>query len=126
MEEWTAPDYLVELLDEDPDAGADLLRIFIADSTSQISELGPSLSTEGLAGAARILHSLKGSLAQMGASRMAELCAQAETRVNTGESAPLSHVFEELKRCHEDLIARMDSYLHGSIRILLSPQMPLD
>jgi two-component system sensor histidine kinase TorS len=126
MEEWTAPGYLAELLEEDPAAAEDILQIFIADSTKQISELGQSLSSEGLAGPARILHSLKGSSALIGAFGMAELCAQAETRISTGESAFLPDAFEELKRYHKALITSMDCYLKGLVRILLSPQVHLD
>jgi CheY-like chemotaxis protein len=104
LEEWAIPVYLIELLDE---MGADLLQLFIEDSTKQMSELEAALSEESLARAARILHSLKGSCAQMGASRMVKLCVQAEAGTKSSGLAAGPRAIAGLKPAHKNLIARM-------------------
>jgi PAS domain S-box-containing protein len=100
---WSIPDYLAEMMTEEPELGADLLRLFLEDSSKSVAALKDAAANLDSAGAARILHSLKGSCAQMGGIAMASLCARME---HTGivEDAAVADVaahFEILRKAME-------------------------
>jgi PAS domain S-box-containing protein len=106
-DDWAIPDYLAELLAEDPATGVELLGIFTADTALQISELKRAVSTSDLNRSKRILHGLKGSSAQMGAAGIADRCAGLEMKLEASGMPALQDHLAELTASCESLLARM-------------------
>ena len=105
---WSIPDYLAEMMSDEPDMGADLLRLFLEDSSKSVAALRDAVSKRDADGTARILHSLKGSCAQMGGMAMANLCLRMEQGGLEGNAAGMVEVesqFNFLRKAMEASIA---------------------
>lgn len=80
-------DILRELADEDtPDFFSDLLESFLQDATRLGNELGQAVAAQDLELVARISHTLKSSSGNIGATKLAGLCADLESRARTDRS----------------------------------------
>ena len=75
---WVQPDYLTELMAEDPDTGAELIELFLRDTGEALEALEKALADADASAAGRLLHSVKGSSAQMGALAVSAVCAEME------------------------------------------------
>lgn len=67
------------------DTTSELVSLFCEDTDTQISDLREAVERRDPAAIRKVSHSLKGSSDNLGASRMAELCAELETLVRDGE-----------------------------------------
>ncbi|MES1258062.1 MAG: response regulator, partial [Acidobacteriota bacterium] len=94
---WNQPDYLIELLTEDPETGAELIGLFLQDTGTNLAALGRALQAADAGEAARLLHGIKGSSAQMGALAVSALCAEMEGRIHAGDLATARGRFGELE-----------------------------
>ena len=79
--DWILPEYLAELFAEDPETGWELFQVFEADTTTQIAELEVAVRQADWNSTKKLLHSLKGSCAQMGANGIAGLAASEEVKL---------------------------------------------
>ncbi len=79
---------LRELQNEgEPDLLTELVEMFLSDVSSRLASLREAVETEDAQAVEQIAHALKGSCGNMGASRMAELCAELQ---DVGASGDLS------------------------------------
>ncbi len=96
-------DTLRELADEDtPDFFTDLVESYIADATRLGRELQEALAAEDVERVARTTHTMKSSSANIGAGKLAGLCASIESEARSknslvGAKEKASQVAEELK-----------------------------
>ncbi len=90
--DWTLPEYLAELFAEDPETGWELFEVFESDTTTQVAELEAAVKQADWNNTKKLLHSLKGSCAQMGANGMAGLAASEETQLLSQSSLGLESV----------------------------------
>ena len=79
VDAWQIPDYLGEIISQDPSAGSDLLQVFLEDTINHLAVFRKALENEDAAAVSKILHSLKGSCRQMGALAIADFCESMET-----------------------------------------------
>jgi HPt (histidine-containing phosphotransfer) domain-containing protein len=86
------------------DTTKELVSLFFEDTGNQIAALRQAVERQDPATIKKVAHSLKGSSDNVGASRMAELCAELETLVRDGDlpgtvdaSAALRAEFERVK-----------------------------
>jgi CheY-like chemotaxis protein/HPt (histidine-containing phosphotransfer) domain-containing protein len=93
---WNQPDYLIELLAEDPEIGAEIIGLFLQDTGASILALARALTDSDAAEAGRLLHGIKGSSAQIGALSVSALCTDMEDSVRAGELMAAHARFEDL------------------------------
>ena len=81
----------------EPDVYADVARLFLADVPVHLLALGAAVAAKKSESVARIAHRLRGGALEMGALRMAPLCATIERAARTGslgEAAALAATLE--------------------------------
>lgn len=76
-----------------------LLEVFLKDSEYRISRLRQLMSDApvDLQEVSLMAHSFKGSSGNMGASRLAELCREVETRTRQGDGAQLDELLAAIE-----------------------------
>ncbi len=94
---WTRPDYIEEIFAEDPDTGTELFTLFIDTANTNLAGLGGALETSDNASVKRLLHSMKGSCAQMGALTVADLCGRLEGSALAGDLPAVRNQLRELE-----------------------------
>ena len=89
----------------------EILGLFLADAPRRMAGLGDALEAGHAAEAGRLAHSLKGSAANLGARRLAELCADLEAMGERGTLAGANGLFgaiqAEYRRVAEALTAEL-------------------
>jgi HPt (histidine-containing phosphotransfer) domain-containing protein len=109
VEDSTGGDGLDEPLDEvvlaglrelgDADLLSELSTMFLADASSRLAALREAVKGGDAKSVEQIAHALKGSSGNMGAKRMAKICAELEY---AGASGDLSYAPELLGRLEEE------------------------
>ena len=79
----------------DPDLISELAQIFLDDTSSRLTALREAVEGDDASSVERIAHTLKGSSGNMGATRMAAICAELQ---NVGASGNLARAPELLGR----------------------------
>lgn len=86
----------------EPDVLAGLARPFLEDASRHLGELGAALAAADAAALGHLAHALKGSSANLGATRLAALCGELEVLGRSGEltfaAEVLSHLETEVDR----------------------------
>ena len=82
---------------DDEDFLADLVRLFLSDSASQMLLLQAAIAGRKKSDAVRIAHRLKGSSANMGAERLARLFGELEGAGGRNENLPLVQTAEKVQ-----------------------------
>jgi PAS domain S-box-containing protein len=111
LPEWKLPDYLTEILAEDFETVADILRTFIKDSKAQVAKLAASASSETSHECAHILHSLKGSAGQVGAAHLHQACEQMETRFKADGPVAVVDGVTDLELIHQNAVLNIEEFL---------------
>jgi two-component system, sensor histidine kinase and response regulator len=89
---------LRELQEEgEPDVLKELIELFLEDVPSQLEALREAEERDDAKSVERTAHTLKGSSGNMGATRMATLCAELEVVGGSGSLARAPELFEQLK-----------------------------
>jgi HPt (histidine-containing phosphotransfer) domain-containing protein len=81
---WSLTTELREIMDVDPGMMPDLVSLFLHDSTARLQILSTACVRQDFKMAGAQAHSLKGSALQMGAARLASLCASLESSHSSG------------------------------------------
>jgi HPt (histidine-containing phosphotransfer) domain-containing protein len=83
------PGVVANLRELDDDAGTldDLVTAFVEDTNGRLAALRADAGRGDLEATARTAHSLKGSSVSMGATQMAEVCAELEAQARAGDQA---------------------------------------
>jgi HPt (histidine-containing phosphotransfer) domain-containing protein len=68
----------------EPDVYAEVARLFLADVPIHLSALGAAIAAEKIESVCQIAHRLRGSALEMGALRMAPVCAAIEHGARAG------------------------------------------
>jgi CheY-like chemotaxis protein len=102
----TVPDYLVEMLSDDADSAAELVQLFLEDTASSLKDMDAALAPGDPHRVSRLLHSLKGSSAQMGALAMSNACAELEASAAAGDLSPTRKRMPEI-RVMFDVVCKM-------------------
>ncbi len=110
--DWTMPEYLSELLQDDAETATELVDVFRTDTTSQVQELAESVGTNNWDKTKKLLHSLKGSCAQMGATSLAELCQELEHQVVSTGQLPAGSV-DRIRSSHVRMLDAVTESLKG-------------
>ena len=95
--QWPVPDYLAQLINEEPEVGAALVQMFLEDTALKLEQLRAAFSRGDSNGRSRILHGLKGSCGQMGAMELARRCAQAESAGLAGSEREIIEIEMQFK-----------------------------
>lgn len=91
--EWAIPEYMYDILEEDPEIARELLTLFFDTATEIIEQLPVDLRLHDLRSVCRLLHTLKGSTRQLGATDMADFTEAIEIKAGQGD---LTGMFESL------------------------------
>ena len=83
----------------DPDFISELAQVFLDDSSSRLAALREAVEGDDASSVQRIAHTLKGSSGNMGATKMAAICADLQ---EAGASGTLARVPELLGRLEEE------------------------
>ncbi len=81
----------------EPDIVTELADMFLDDASAQLSSLRAALEGEDARRVEEISHTLKGSSGNMGAARMAEICAQLQDAGASGDLGRSSELLERLE-----------------------------
>jgi HPt (histidine-containing phosphotransfer) domain-containing protein len=79
----------------EPDVYAEVARLFLADVPIHLSALGAAIAADRIESVCQIAHRLRGSALEMGALRMAPVCAAIEHGARSGS---LEHAAEQADR----------------------------
>jgi CheY-like chemotaxis protein/HPt (histidine-containing phosphotransfer) domain-containing protein len=105
------PDYLTEMLAEDSDSAAELVHLFLEDTVSSLTAMDAALASGDSVGVSRILHSIKGSSAQMGALTMSKACAELERGAADGDLSPSRQRMPEIRKTFDVVCKLMNGLL---------------
>jgi HPt (histidine-containing phosphotransfer) domain-containing protein len=83
----------------EPDVYAEVARLFLADVPIHLSALGAAIAAERVESVCQIAHRLRGSSLEMGALRMAPVCAAIEHGARAGS---LEHAAARADRLHHE------------------------
>jgi HPt (histidine-containing phosphotransfer) domain-containing protein len=83
---------------DEPDVYTEVARLFLADVPIRLAALGVAIATDSAKSAGQIAHSLRGAALEMGALRMAPLCAAIEHAACAGSLADAAAQAESLDR----------------------------
>jgi len=92
-----------------------LLTTFLADATARLEAMDGALSNDNNAEAMRLLHSLKGSTASLGASRVAGRAAHAEEMLRQGQSENGKRAIDEFREELAGLIRCIRAEIDGEV-----------
>ncbi len=105
----TVPDYLVEMLAEDADSAAELIQLFLEDTATSLNDMDAALTLGDPDRVSRLLHSIKGSSAQMGALTIANACAELERGAAAGNLSATGERMPEIRKIFTDVHDRLTS-----------------
>lgn len=97
-------DHFLLFTDGDPEEEKELLELFFDQAELSINELTESCDDENSDAWMKAAHRIKGSAANLGAGKMAEICENAETNYEVGvgeKQEMLNHINAELKKIQE-------------------------
>jgi HPt (histidine-containing phosphotransfer) domain-containing protein len=86
----------------EPDVYAQVAHLFLTDVPRQLSALAAAVETASTGAIAEIAHRLRGGALEMGALRMAPVCAEIERAARAGS---LEHVAERTARLEREFAA---------------------
>jgi PAS domain S-box-containing protein len=109
---WQIPDYLVEMIEQDPAIGSDLVQVFLEDTASSLLALRHAVERGDATSVNKTLHSLKGSCLQIGALAVADLCESMEGAAALPEVATA----DELERRFRAVRAAMEDHLQNQYK----------
>jgi PAS domain S-box-containing protein len=107
----TVPDYLTEMLAEDSDSAAELVQLFLEDTASSLDDMDTALASDDSGRVSRLLHSIKGSSAQMGALTMSNACAELEHGAGSGELSFTRQRMPEIRMMFDTVNKMMNGLL---------------
>jgi CheY-like chemotaxis protein/HPt (histidine-containing phosphotransfer) domain-containing protein len=107
----TVPDYLTEMLAEDADSASELVQLFLEDTASSLYRMEAALASGDSNRVSRLLHSVKGSSAQMGALSMSHACAELEHGASKGDLSPTGKRMPEIRKIFSEVNDRLTSLL---------------
>lgn len=109
------PDVLAMLADlqepGEPDLLEELVVLFLRDTPERLAAIGDALAAGDLDGAARSAHSLKGSAANLGAGRLQDLAAIAESRARDGDASDTARVLAAMHQEFGLVRRQLDTHL---------------
>jgi HPt (histidine-containing phosphotransfer) domain-containing protein len=82
----------------EPDIVAQLTDLYLQELPARMVRLGQAIERGDASELAKAAHSLKGSSANMGARRVAQLCLDLENKGKTGELAGAADMFAQLEK----------------------------
>lgn len=82
----------------EPDPVAELIDLFLQDMPRHTEKMEEAVAQRDAPALRQAAHSLKGSSKNLGAIRLAEVCASLEAQAKTGDLATAPHLLAELKR----------------------------
>jgi HPt (histidine-containing phosphotransfer) domain-containing protein len=86
----------------EPDVFAEVARLFLADVPIHLSALGAAIAADSAESVGQIAHRLRGGALEMGALRMAPLCAAIEQAARAGS---LEHAAAQAERLDREFAA---------------------
>jgi CheY-like chemotaxis protein len=98
---WSVPDYLAEIIAEDPGIAKELLTLYLDDATQNLHDLNEQVLLRDEAVIARILHSLKGSSRQIGALKLSDIAESMEREMVERGFAAISENLAYLETAFE-------------------------
>jgi len=111
----TVPDYLTEMLAEDADSAAELVRLFLEDTACSLNEMDAAIASGDSGRVSRALHSIKGSSAQMGALTMSTACAELEHGAAAGDVSPACKRMPEIRMMFDVVTKAMTGLLPNTV-----------
>ncbi len=97
QEAWVVPDYLKEIIADDPDIARDLLQLFLEDAAENLGKLIEQVRLRNKLAIGRILHSLRGSTLQIGAIGLSVVVDYLNTEADAGRLLAVSEGMGELQ-----------------------------
>ena len=85
----------------EPDMLLELVELFLKDAPLRLQAIWDSLDQNRAESVAQTTHSLKGSANNIGARRLAEVCAQMESAAKTGDLATAAQCRKDLQHQYE-------------------------
>lgn len=105
---WSLPEELRQIAD---DGAAEVLHelfaVFQQDTATRLNEIDAAIRDPNRSVIRSQAHSLKGSSAQLGAPRMAELCLRLEQLAATGSSGEMESLLGEIREAFAQVCARL-------------------
>jgi len=98
----------------EPEPLRELLAIFQRDAPRRLAVLRATAAAGGLDALRRTAHTLRGSAASLGATKMAAACQSIEGRASAGELGQLDRLITELQALAADATAALTRALDGS------------
>jgi HPt (histidine-containing phosphotransfer) domain-containing protein len=86
----------------EPDVFAEVARLFLADVPIHLSALGAAIAADSAQSVVQVAHRLRGGALEMGALRMAPLCAAIEQAARAGS---LEHAAAQAERLDREFAA---------------------
>ncbi len=101
---WTAPEFLTEMLVDEPETAHELLTLFLESTQTCIEQLNEASVARNKEDALKLLHGVKGSCRQIGALAMGDAADSMESRMHAWrppdpflEIWPLENAFEKVR-----------------------------
>jgi PAS domain S-box-containing protein len=109
ISDWIIPPSLKQVLEEDPEVGHQLIKMFCDDMKDKLIAVREKSLTEDHAALAKLLHSIKGSSLQMNAKVIAKLASSMETLASSRESSSLVDKVQDLEEEFQRFSTTMSS-----------------
>jgi len=117
---WVIPDYLYDIVVEDPEIAGELLDLFFQTAAGIIEELTVGIRQHDAKLVCRLSHTLKGSTLQLGANDMAALAEAIETSAGQGDLNGMWESIACLKSMLELLYPEIQNSITGSVANLIT------
>jgi HPt (histidine-containing phosphotransfer) domain-containing protein len=106
---WVIPEYMCEMIEEDPEVAGEILNLFFETATETIEKLAVSIRKNESNLVHQLSHTLTGSTRQLGANDMADLTEAMETSARRGDLTGMCESTVNLKSMLESLYAEVQN-----------------
>ena len=96
-----------------PDPLRELVELFLKDAQPRLDKMDAAAATGDLPALGAAAHTLKGSASNLGARRLASLCAALEKQARAGEAATPAETLAEVKAEFEEVRRRLAAELEN-------------
>ncbi len=110
---WSIPDYLLELLQEEPTLVVDLVEMFLHDAANNLDRLRRQAGESDGEAAAMTLHALRGSSLQMGGLKVGLLAEEMEEDIHRRGVDAVRDALSDLEDAFRTLRSEMEYWIVG-------------
>jgi HPt (histidine-containing phosphotransfer) domain-containing protein len=110
---WLPPDFLEEMLHDEPESARELLSLFLEDTAANLLILQAAIRAHDSSRSLALLHSLKGSCRQIGALTMGDIAERMEALAEVSshsvpDTSELTNAFHGVRLEIQDLLRALN------------------